>query len=143
MRTRDLLDDDEYLEQKHKLKSELIRTDDSLRNTEQRSDDWLELTEKAFDFATYARVRFANGSLADKRDVLRTLGKNLTLKDGHLDITPNEWLVPIAKGYPGLEASYRKVRTNKKASSKELKEALVPIFDTWRASRDLNSGHPA
>ena len=143
MRTRDLLDDDEYLEQKHKLKSELIRTDDSLRNTEQRADDWLELTEKAFDFATYARARFANGTLADKRDVLRTLGKNLTLKDGHLEITPNEWLIPIAEGYPELEASYRKVRTNKKASAKELEEALVPIFNTWRASGDSNPGHPA
>ena len=143
MRTRDLLDDDEYMVQKNKLKSELIRTDDSLRGTEQRADEWLELTERAFDFATYARVRFADGSLMDKRDVLRTLGKNFTLKDGKLEITPNEWLIPIAEGYPELEVSYRKVRTNKKASAKELEEALVPIYDTWRARWGLNPRHPA
>ncbi len=143
MRTRDLLDDDEYIEQRSRLKSDLIRIDDGLRGTEQRADDWLELTEKAFDFATYARVRFATGTLMDKRDVLKTLGKNLVLKDGHLEITPNDWLVPIAEGYPELETSYRRVRTNKKTSPKELEEALVPIFDTWRAIRDSNPGHPA
>ena len=139
----DLLTDDEYTEQKNRLKNELMRTDDSLRDTERRADEWLELTEKAFDFATYARVRFANGTLMDKRDVLRTLGKNLTLKGGHLEITPNEWLIPIAEGYPELEASYRRVRTNKKASAKELEEALVPIFNTWRARRDSNPRHSA
>ena len=143
MRTRDLLTDEEYMQQKFKIKSELIHSDDKLRNTEKRADEWLELTEKAFDFATYAQVRFAEGTLKDKRDVLRTLGKNLTLKDGHLEITPNEWLIPIAESYPELEASYRRVRTNKKASPKELEEALVPIFNTWRASGDSNPGHPA
>lgn len=143
MRTRDLLDDEEYLEQKNRLRYELVRTDDSLRNTEQRADDWLELTEKAFDFATYARTRFAEGSLDDKRDVLRTLGKNLTLKDGHLEITPNEWLIPIAESYPELEVSYRRVRTNKKASPKELEEALEPILQSWRAIWDSNPGHAA
>lgn len=143
MRTRDLLDDNEYMEQKKVLKAELIRTDDSLRGTEQRADEWLELTERAFDFATCARVRFAEGSLMDKRDVLRTLGKNFTLKDGKLEITPNEWLIPIAEGYPELEANYRRVRTSKKASAKELEEALVPIYDTWRAQWDSNPRHPA
>lgn len=143
MRTRDLLNDEEYIEQRNRLKLEIAKIDDLLRGTEQRADDWLELTEKAFDFATYAKVKFANGTLDIKRDILRTLGTNLTLKDGHLSITPNEWLIPIGEQYPDIEAAYRRVRTNKKASAKELEEALVPIFNTWRAIWDSNPGHAA
>lgn len=58
MRTRDLLDDEEYSYQRNILKHERDRIDNKLRSIEIRADDWLELTEKAFNFATYARVRF-------------------------------------------------------------------------------------
>lgn len=143
MRMRDLLDDDEYAQQRSRIKSEMLRADDSMRNTEQRAEDWLELTEKAFDFATYARARFARGTLMDKRDILRTLGQNLTLTDGKLEITPNEWLVCLAEAYPEQEAAYRRARTNKKASAKELEEAFSSVNKSWRARRDSNPRHSA
>lgn len=80
MRLTGLMDDDEYLGQKNRYKAELLRLDDSIRNTEKRADDWLELTGRAFDFATYARVRFRSGDTAVKRDILRTQGANFKLK---------------------------------------------------------------
>lgn len=134
MRTRGLLDDDEYLAQKNRLKQQLLRIDDELSNTEARAEDWLELTERAFDFATYARVHFATGDLQTKRGILMTLGENFLLKDNKLTLTPNEWLVPIGERYPALERAYiRKVGTNKKASSKDKEEALSSISESWRA----------
>jgi site-specific DNA recombinase len=143
MRTRSLLDDQEYLSQKNRIKIDLAKSDDNLKNTEERAEKWLDLTEKAFDFATYARVHFQDGNLQAKREILMTLGKNLELKDNHLYITPNDWLIPIENDYPALHASYLKVRTNNKAPSKVIDEALLPIFESWRAIWDSNPGHPA
>lgn len=54
---------------------------------------------------------------------------SLTLKDNKLFIEPNEWLIPISEGYSELEKSYLWVVTNKKANSKELEKALLPIMD--------------
>jgi hypothetical protein len=141
MRTRNLLDDEEYVAQRHRIKSEMLRLDEHLRGTELRADEWLELTEKAFDFATYARIRFQNGDISTKRQILTTLGQNFTLKDQRLSLTTSAWLVPIGENYAEIEAEYlRRVGTNKNASSSE---ALVSVSENWRAIRDSNPGHPA
>lgn len=143
MRTRELLDDDEYREQKNRLSAEKTRIDQLLRSTEDRADEWLELAEKAFDFAVYARVHFNNGSLEKKREILMTLGTNIILKDNEMSLEINEWLVPIGEGYPEIEKRYLKVRTNKNASLTDGSEAMLPILESWRAIRDSNPGHAA
>lgn len=144
MRTSDLLDDDEYLIQKNRLKGQLVRADDKLRNTEKRADNWLELSEKAFDFATYARVRFAEGDIATKRDILMTLGANFQLKDHKLTLDPSEWLKPLAEMYPAVENEYlRRVGTNKKTTPQMREAAFSEINHSWRARRDSNPRHAA
>ncbi len=140
---RELIDEDEYKHQRQRLQAEIDKTDELLRDTEKRADDWMELNERAYNFAVYARSHFNDGSIRTKRDVLKTLGKNLILQDNKLHIEPNEWLVPIAKNYPEIERSYLKVRTNKKATAKELEVALMPIIESWRAQWDSNPRHPA
>lgn len=143
MRTRNLIDDDEYTEQRNRLKLERDKADNNLRTTETRADDWMELTEKAFNFATYAREHFRNGDLETKRDILMTLGENLVLKDNKLLVQPNEWLIPLEKDYPELEKRYLRVRTNKKTTSPDREAALENIFESWRATWDSNPGHSA
>jgi hypothetical protein len=141
MRTRNLLDDDEYVSQRTRLKAELERADESLRGTEARADDWLEITERAFDFAAHARIQFRDGDLMTKRDILMTLGQNFLLNDQKLTLQQSEWLVPMAEQYPALEAEYlRRARTNKKAP---LQEMPSDIFESWRARWDLNPRHSA
>ncbi len=144
MRTRNLLDDDEYVSQRARLKAELTRVDEGLRGTEARANNWLETTERAFDFATNARAHFRTGDLTTKRDILMTLGSNFSLKDKQLTLQPSEWLVPIAESYPAIEAEYlRKGRTKTKNPLQIGDEANVEIINSWRARRDLNSRHPA
>lgn len=130
---RELIDEDEYKHQKSRLQIDIDTVDQILRNTEKRAEDWMELSEKAFNFATYARIHFKHGDVRTKREILKTFGKNLTLQDNKLYIEPNEWLVPIGEKYPEIERSYFNVRTNKKASPKMIEDALVPIMETWRA----------
>ncbi len=143
MYTKDLLDENQYKLKRDSVTQQMDSIDSHLRSTEHRTKNWLELTEKAFEFATYARVRFEHGSIEQKRDILMTLGENLQLKDNKLLIEPSEWLIPIGKEYPKIYSVFEKVRTNKKASSKVKEEAFSQIFESWRARRDLNPRHPA
>ena len=142
--TKGIVEEDDYMRQRDKLKAQLANIDSGLRNTEKRAEDWLELTERAFDFAAYSRIHFneTNDPMV-KRDILRTLGVNFILKDNKLSLTPSKWLIPIENDYPALEKAYLRVRTDKKSTAKEIEEAIQSIFDAWRARRDSNPRHPA
>ena len=91
---RELIDEDEYKNRRNQLRLEIDNTDDKLRNTEKRANDWLQLSEKAFDFAVYAQINFRDGDIRTKRNILKTLGETLVLKDNRLYIEPHKWLVP-------------------------------------------------
>lgn len=90
---------------------------ENLRQTETRAEKWLELTEKTFNFATYARAAFLRANemgkagLELKKEILLAIGKTPIIKDEKLYIEPNEWLVSIKNGYPALEKKSR-VRTD-------------------------------
>jgi site-specific DNA recombinase len=139
--SRGIVEEDDYTRQRDLLKSQLVKIDQEMRGTEQRAENWVELTEKAFDFTTYARIRFRETqNLKEKGDILRTLGAEITLKDNQLTIVPNKWLAAIGKEYPSIYREYQKVRTNKKTP---LQEMPSEIIDSWRARRDLNPRHSA
>ncbi len=131
MRLRDLIDDKEYIDQKKALKERLGATRTRLREVEGRADNWLELTEKAFDFATYARVRFNKGDWRTKKEILMTLGQNPTMKDGRLSFQACKWLEPIKQGYPALEKEYLRLELNKKPLNKAKTEALTSVLTHW------------
>lgn len=142
--TRGIVYEDDYVRQRDTLKAQLADIDGDLRNTEKRAEDWLELTERAFDFAAYARIRFSETEDPKvKREILQTLGVNLLLTDNKLTLTPKSWLVPLEREYPALEKAYLKARTDKKATATEVATALNAIFERWRARRDSNPRHPA
>ena len=46
--------------------------------------EWLDLTEKTFNFATYAKVWFEKGDYETKTEILGSLGQNFSLKNGAL-----------------------------------------------------------
>jgi site-specific DNA recombinase len=142
--TRGVVEEDDYIRQRNTLKAQLSETDGGLRSTEKRAEEWLKLTEKAFDFATYARARFADTTDHKlKRDILQTLGTNFTLKDNKLTLTPHEWLIPLERDYPTLERAYRRVGTDKKATTTAVEAAFASIFESWRAQWDSNPRHAA
>ncbi len=144
MRSRSLLDDEEYRLNRNRLKLELESMDEDLRGTEDRAGRWLKLTESVFDFATYARVRLHESKDPKvKREILLGLGQNFVLKDNKITLTPNEWLVPIESDYPALLREYEEVRTNKKLTAQMRDDAMSRIFEIWRARWDLNPRHPA
>ncbi len=138
MRYKDMIDDETFVKESNILKDKIAKIKDALRQTETRAEKWLELTEKTFHFATYARSAFLNGNSRQKREILTALGWNFSIKDKKLLIEPNEWLVPIAKAYPALESEYRRLELTKNLTFEAKNEALVAINAQWRARRDLN-----
>lgn len=131
MRYRDLISDDEFTKERSLLQKEINEMRLKQKEVEQRTDSWLNLTEKTFHFATNAKATFEQGDLQTKKEVLAALGSNPTIKDGKLSIPLNEWLVPIAESYPALEKEYQRLEPTKESTSKGKNEAIASLRSTW------------
>ena len=98
------------------------------------SDDHQENVEKGFNFATYGRIWFIEGDYETKRDILFSLGSNLTLKDGKVHLNVPNWLEPIVEKYPSFEEEYQKLEladSQGKLSKKQKREALASLKLKW------------
>ena len=108
---------------------------ENLRETETRAEKWLELTEKTFAFATYARKAFitAKGKegLELKKEILMALGKTPIIKDQKLLIEPNEWFIPVKNEYPALEKEYLRLEPRKTLMTKRQIEGLASVRAHW------------
>ncbi len=81
-----LLSDEEYGRQRLALLKEKAGLEEMLRDAGHRVEQWLSLSEKTFEFACTARAKFAKGDGKIKKEILLTIGSNLTLKDKKLCI---------------------------------------------------------
>ncbi len=146
MRYRMLIDDETFLKEKKELQLKITKLKEQLGQTESRADKWLELTEKIFAFATYARQKFitAEGEkgLELKKEILMTLGQTPLIQRGKLVIEPNDWLVPIKNDYPALEETFLRLELNKIGLNKHKTEALASVRTVWRGRWDLNPRSP-
>lgn len=84
-----------------------------LRKTENRAENWIELTEKTFDFATYTRRHFISDDIETKKDIIRGLGSNFILKDRKVAIQANEWGLCLLKTISRDRGGIYAVRTGK------------------------------
>lgn len=133
MRYRQLIDDETFVKEKNTLTSKINQMKGKLRETENRAEKWLELTEKTFSFATYARKAFLTGGLELKKEILLALGRAPIIKDQKLLIEPNEWFIPIKNGYPALEKEYSRLELQKMPMNKAKTEALASVRARWGA----------
>ncbi len=131
MRYRELIDDETFIKERDDLKAKIAKLTSNLRETESRADKWLELTEKTFNFARYARKEFITGSLEKKREIYSALGQNYLVKDKEIHITHNEWFVPIEKAYPALEEEYNRLELDKNLSVATRNERYAQLILSW------------
>jgi hypothetical protein len=66
---------------------------ENLEACEKAGDRWLEQHEHMVIVANMAQTVIEKGDLKDKREVVKTLGSNFTVKDQKLDF---EWLEPFS-----------------------------------------------
>ena len=76
MRYRMLIDDEEFLT-KETLLAKLEKPKEELGDTQRRAENWLELTERTFDFITYAAANFKRGDYEGRRTIYSKVWGNL------------------------------------------------------------------
>ena len=138
MRYKELIDDTTFIKERDNLTTSIMKLKEKLRETENRAERWLELTEKTFHFATYARKAFVNGSLDQKREILTALGWNFSIKGKKLSISTHEWFVPIENNYPELEKEYKRLELDKTLTITELNEAKASLRLRWQPYGESN-----
>lgn len=146
MRYRDLIDDNTFIKERNELQTKITEMKGKLRHTEDRAERWIELTEKTFNFATYARMAFlkagemGKAGLELKKEILMSLGYNPEIKAGKLYLETMPYFYPLKNGAPALQLAYQRLELKKKTDMKAKTEALASIRAQWRWDRDSNPG---
>lgn len=87
---KDQVNEEEYNAKRASLLKDKSNIKIKLDENDQRVDEWLKLTERAFSFVTNAREVFINGDNAIKKEILMALGKRISIYNGKLSIEANE-----------------------------------------------------
>lgn len=81
-----LLSAEEYARQRRDLLKEKAALEALLRDAGESADEGVKRSEEALEFACTARMRFAEGDARTRKEILATIGSNLTLRDKILSI---------------------------------------------------------
>ena len=133
-----LISEEQYQELKNRLTNEKTVIESELEKQNRTIDGWLDLSEKTFDFARYARIWFAKGDLNTKRAIFACLGSHLIIKDKNLSISPHPMFKTIFESLPQAEKEISQVRTYDKLFNKRKNRAFDPALSTWLRGQDLN-----
>jgi hypothetical protein len=109
------------------LLKEKARLHELLHDTDHRVHQWLELTEKTFEFACSAQRWFSQGDSLIKRQILTSIASNLTLKDKKLRIDAKNPFRILAESIPYLLAKNRIFEPAKNDVSTTKNRALCPV----------------
>ena len=124
MSTRKLVDEDTFIEKSSKLKAELKELHKQQATSNENTESWYDYMTDLISKFMNANAKFVNGDIADKKEILLAIGQNPVLLDGKLQITPNEWLLPLQENTKHFVAEIEKVRTMSQQMKKSLLEAL-------------------
>ena len=106
-----LIPDNEYRTAKMKLEKEKTALENDMATTDEKEAELIELSEKTFKFACYARAKFNDGSPKEKRAILLSLGSSFILKGKMLSIDLYlPWKI-IAEKKKRVEEEIQAVRT--------------------------------
>jgi site-specific DNA recombinase len=135
MASKELINEEQFTEEKKDLEKQIEDLEEEREDTKKRADNWYATAERLFDLAVNGRDKFLNGTLEDKKTVLRDLGQNPVILGGKLIITPHPWAVPIENGYKPIEEEYLRVRSLPEPLQKE---PLAAVRSSWLGMRDSN-----
>ena len=113
---RVLISDDEYQNLKTEMVKRKLTLEGELKVQNKQVLEWVELTERTFDFACYAHIWFEKGDDKTKRAILSCLGSNLTLKGKKIYVNYHSFIKTMIKSRQAVEEEIEKVRTSKVSS---------------------------
>lgn len=104
MKTKGLLNDEDFIQSKQSFKEETDALKQQLRRLEHVNPDKMKKACRAFDLAKGIDEIFANGSTEEKKETLSEIGSNLTLKDKNINVSNNEIYSAIINGLLSVKA---------------------------------------
>lgn len=119
-----LITDEKFKAEKQALEAELQAIEKRLNGVDNRMVQKAQEAADKFDFAAQAKTRFETDDLAVKREILETLGSNLTLKDKKLDLQPH----PVLKAIKDIKEKEPKVSRWVEPNKKSLTTAQWDTF---------------
>ena len=125
-----IISDNEYQAVKSRLLARKASLEAELKFQGEEVEKWVELSEKTFNFARYARYHFKNGDMDTKRAVLASLSSNLELTNRKISIPLHPMFKTIADYLPQAERELAAVRTSEDVENKKKNEASRPEFPT-------------
>ena len=140
IRLRDLISDDDFTKRREDLKNQLTKSKESLSQFHNRSKNWLDTIDRAFNFAAHAREAFIKGDIQTKREILTALGKNFVLKNGQLAIEPMDWLVPISNLKLDEQKCTERLELPEFGLNKGKNSTFDAVLTQWGGYWELNPG---
>jgi hypothetical protein len=133
MRNRDLIDDATFSRERDTLQKELTKTQQGLNETHDRAAQWLELTERAFHFATNAYTIFKAVDLKTKWEIFNAIGSSYVLKSMGSILQQRKWIVPISNELESKKIDIGRLELLKNASIDEKTPAFAEVHSRWGA----------
>ncbi|MEA2715255.1 MAG: hypothetical protein QOG91_283, partial [Candidatus Parcubacteria bacterium] len=131
------LSDEEYGRQRADLLKKKAELEELLHDAGHRVDQWVKLSEQTFEFACTARKRFAEGDAGTKKEILVTIGSNLTLQDRILCIEARKPFFILEKSLSAgeqqnepIEPETVSISQRQKVSNDHLRTRLLRDLDS-------------
>lgn len=132
------IDQDEYTLKKKSLLDQKQRIKTTMYNTDSRADEWLELTEKTFNFATQARYWFKHGTPEQKRVILATIGSNMVLDNKNILIQERKPFLVLKETNNQILKDSIKLEQLKMTGISIDNNTITIHFPNWLPGKDSN-----
>jgi len=133
-----LLNDEEYKKQKVSITKKKARLEELLNDMGDRVEKWMSAAEQIYDFACFARIRFAKGDKQTKKEILSAIGQNLFLKNGKLTIQLKEPLKIISNTLSFVPEARRRLEPVKIAQNERKTALSSGSMSAWLPGQDSN-----
>lgn len=113
-----LITDQEYQALKSQFLNQKASLESELKTQGKTIEEWVELSERTFKFARYARIWFAKGDMDTKRAIFACLGSHLVIKDQKLNVELHPYFKVIFENLAEAERELIEVRTSESVVNK-------------------------
>ena len=133
-----LLSPDEYQLTKHPLIKEQISLEEDIKKQGEETRGWVELTERTFNFACYARMWFTNGNLDTKRAIFTCLGSDHLLNNQKVLLNIHKYFKSISDKKEIAEQELEKLEPVESVANQGEKVDLEQKIPVLCAMQDSN-----
>ena len=134
--------DQEYQTLKNRLAKEKAALEDDLKTHGKVIEEWVELSERTFNFARYAQMWFAKGDMETRRAIFAALGSHLIVKDQKLNVELHPYFKVIFENLAQAEKELVAVRTSENVVNKRQIASILAKCPILRRRWDSNPRVP-